>query len=73
MIQTSNKQDLASLRQVFLILQQVIENPEKFEIVNFEAEQGTSRTELPSAPGEHAEHAVQRLGISIVYTEKLDG
>lgn len=66
MVNTSNKQDLADLRGVIDILTRILENPDKYEVVNFEAEKGTSRTQVT----DDVDHAMQRVGVSVTYVTR---
>lgn len=70
MVNVSNTKDLANLRQVFLLLKQVIEEPDKYDVVSFDAELGTSRAQVPSMDDEVIESAAQRLSISLVFAER---
>lgn len=67
MVNVNAKEDLTSLISVFETLKSILANPTKYSVVNFEAEQGTSRSEVPGS--ENLDHAMQRIGISVIYVQ----
>ncbi len=65
MVNINSSDDIASLKKITDILVTVINNPDLYQILNYESEAGTSHTEV-----EDEDVAVQRIGISVVYQKK---
>lgn len=65
MVNTKSEKDLVPLKELADLLQDILENPDSYDVVNFEAEKGTARTQI----AEEADHAMQRIGISVTYLD----
>jgi hypothetical protein len=58
---TNDNNDLASIQQALDILRKVVENPEKYKIIESQADLGSSRQLVDE------EHALQRVGLGISF------